>query len=92
MGKIINKDGDDEAKFTIRFKGIERYYQYDNIRDFIAEWRDYDEFMEEVNNIDNKSAARRRIDIFLKNIKHIPTDPIRYQRWKDSLDEKEDMV
>ena len=48
MGKIIKRDETDEANsFKIRFKGIERYHEYDSIRDFIKEWRDYDEYIEE---------------------------------------------
>lgn len=84
MGKIIMRDESDEAKFSLRFKGIEVYHEYDSIRDFVKEWRDYDEYMEtEVKSLEKpKSEARRKVDLFLKMIKDIPTDKSGYNNWK----------
>lgn len=84
MGKIIARDESDEAKITIRFKGIERYHEYHSIREFVAEWRDYDDFMEtEVLSLEKpKSEARRKIDLFLRRTKSIPTDKSGYNTWK----------
>lgn len=42
MGKIYHRKLADEAKFHIRFKGIEVYYEYDTIQDFIHDWIDRD--------------------------------------------------
>lgn len=89
MGRIIKRDETDEANsFKIRFKGIERYHEYDSIKDFTDEWRDYDEFMEEeVKPLDQpKSETRRRIDLFLRRIKNIPTDKTGYNNWKQRGD------
>lgn len=91
MGRIIKRDETDEANsFKIRFKGIERYHEYDSIKAFTDEWRDYDEFMEEeVKPLDQpKSEARRRIDLFLRRIKHIPTKQSAFDAWKARGDEK----
>lgn len=91
MGKIIRRDETDEANsFKIRFKGIERYYEYDSIRDFTREWRDYDEYIEEeVKPLEGKkSETRRKIDIFLRMVKHIPTDKTGYNNWKQRGDEQ----
>lgn len=89
MGRIIKRDESDEAKFKLRFKGIERYHEYDSIKDFVSEWRDYDEFMEvEVKPLEKpKSESRRRIDLFLRRIKNIPTDKTGYNNWKARGDE-----
>lgn len=86
MGKIIRRDETDEAKFHLRFKGIEVYHEYDSIADFVKDWQDYDEFMEtEVEVLSEpKSEARRLIDLFLKNTKHIPTETSAYWSWKNS--------
>lgn len=85
-GHIIARDESDEATaFIIRFKGIERYHEYYSIRDFVKEWRDYDEYMvEEVESLEKpKSEARRRIDLFLRRIKNIPTGSEKdYYNWK----------
>lgn len=88
MGKIIKRDESDEAKFKIRFKGIERYHEYDSIREFVAEWRDYEEYMEEeVKPLEQKkSEARRRIDLFLRRTKNIPTTKSGYNNWKHKMD------
>lgn len=90
MGRIIKRDESDEAKFKLRFKGIERYHEYDSIRDFVSEWRDYDDFIEEeVKPLgEKKSEARRRIDLFLRRIKHIPSDKSGYNNWKVRGDEE----
>lgn len=90
MGRIIKRDESDEAKFKLRFKGIERYHEYDSIRDFVSEWRDYDDFIEEeVKPLgEKKSEARRRIDLFLRRIKHIPSDKSGYNNWKARGDEE----
>lgn len=84
MGKIIRRDETDEAKFKLRFKGIERYHEYDSIRDFVNDWRDYGEFMEEeVMSLEKpKTEARRQIDLFLRRTKNIPTDRTGYNNWK----------
>ena len=90
MGRIIKRDETDEANsFKIRFKGIERYHEYDSIKAFTDEWRDYDEFMEqEVKPLDKpKSETRRRIDLFLRRIKNIPTDKTGYNNWKQRGDD-----
>lgn len=87
MSKIIRRDETDEApSFKIRFKGIERYHEYETIRDFVADWRDYDEYMEnEVKVLEQpKSEARRKVDLFLKRIKKVPTESVgKYYEWKD---------
>lgn len=90
MGKIVRRDETDEAKFNLRFKGIEHYYEYSSISEFNKEWRDYDEFMEtEVKPLgEKKSEARRKIDLFLRRIKHIPVDKTGYNNWKQRGDEE----
>lgn len=89
MGKIIKRDESDEAKFKIRFKGIERYHEYDSIKDFVDEWRDYDEYIaEEILPLESKkSESRRRIDLFLRRIKNIPVDKSGYNNWKQRGDD-----
>lgn len=89
MGKIIRRDETDEATFKIRFKGIERYHEYDSIAAFVKEWRDYDEYIvQEVEVLEQpKSETRRRIDLFLRRIKKIPTDKTGYNNWKQRGDE-----
>ena len=83
MGKIIMRDETDTTNVTIRFKGIEVYHEYDTIRDFVKEWMDYDDYMnEEVLSLEHKSEARRQVDLFLKRIKHIPTDAAGFNSWK----------
>jgi len=92
-GNIISRSGDDEAQFFVRFKGIERYHEYHSIRELTSEWRDQDEWMEnEVKILERpKSEARRVIDLFLKRIKHIPTDKAGFDAWKanDDIYQKE---
>ena len=85
-GTIIRRDETDEAIFDIKFKGIEHYHHYTSIREFIRDWRDYDEYVEEeIKPLERpKSEARRRIDLFLRRIKNIPTDPTGFDRWKNS--------
>lgn len=83
--KIIRKDETDEAYFAIRFKGIERYYEYETFDQFVEEWQSYDSYMQEkVLSLEQpKSEARRIIDIFLKRTKKIPTNnEKRYYKWK----------
>ena len=89
MGKIIRRDETDEATIKIRFKGIERYHEYDSIREFIKDWRDYDDYMkQEVEALEKpKSEARRKIDLFLRRIKHIPSDRTGYNNWKQRGDD-----
>jgi hypothetical protein len=85
MGKIIARDESDTADILIRFKGIERYHEYRSIKEFTNEWRDYDEYMkEEVLSLEKpKSEARRRIDLFLRRIKNVPTNSEKdYYNWK----------
>lgn len=84
MGKIIARDESDQADFKIRFKGIERYHEYDSIAEFVAAWRDYKDYMdEEVISLEKpKSEARRRIDLFLRRTKNIPTDRKGFNAWK----------
>ena len=86
-GTIIRRDETDEAIFDIKFKGIEHYHHYTSIRDLIRDWRDYDEYVEEeIKPLERpKSEARRRIDLFLRRIKNIPTDPTGFDRWKNSF-------
>lgn len=88
MGKIVHKTGADEAKFHLRFKGVEVYYEYDSISDFINDWCDWSTFMnEEVYPLETKkSEARRQIDLFLKRTKHIPLDKSGYNNWKQNND------
>lgn len=87
MGKIIARDESDQADFKIRFKGIERYHEYDSIAEFVAAWRDYKDYMkEEVISLEKpKSEARRRIDLFLRRTKNIPTDHKGFNAWKARL-------
>ena len=89
MGKIVHRHGADEAKFHIRFKGVEVYYEYDSIGDFINDWCDWSTFMsEEVLPLEaKKSEARRQIDLFLKRIKNIPHDKTGYNNWKQGGDD-----
>lgn len=90
MGKIIKRDETDEANnFKIRFKGIERYHEYNSIREFVEEWRDYDDFMEkEVLSLEQpKSESRRKIDLFLKRIKNIPSDRSGFNNWRQRGDD-----
>ena len=90
MGKIIKRDETDEANnFKIRFKGIERYHEYNSIREFVEEWRDYDDFMEkEVLSLEQpKSESRRKIDLFLKRIKNIPSDRSGFHNWRQRGDD-----
>jgi hypothetical protein len=91
MGKIIRRDESDEAKFYLRFKGIERYHEYDTIADFVRDWRDYDEYVkEEITPLEQtKSESRRRIDLFLRRTKKIPTDKSGYNNWKQRGDSDE---
>lgn len=86
VGSIIRRDETDEAIFDLRFKGIEHYYHYTSIKEFVKNWRDYDEYVdEEIKPLEGrKSEARRRIDLFLRRIKNIPTDPVGFDRWKNS--------
>ena len=86
VGSIIRRDETDEAIFDIRFKGIEHYHHYTSIRDLVRDWRDYDEYVEqEIEPLERpKSEARRRIDLFLRKIKNIPSDPVGFDRWKNS--------
>lgn len=83
-GSIIRRDETDEAIFDIKFKGIEHYHRYTSIREFVRDWRDYDEYVEEeIKPLEGrKSEARRRIDLFLKRIKHVPTDKAGFNAWK----------
>lgn len=87
-GNIISRDGDDEAQFFVRFKGIERYHEYRSIRDLTAEWCDQDEWIDrEVKSLEQpKSEARRKIDLFLKRIRNIPTDKNGFNTWKANDD------
>ncbi len=82
-GNIIRRDGSDEAILKIRFKAIERYYEYDSIRALVADWQDQDEWMEEeVKSLEKpKTEARRQIDLFLKRIKDVPRGKEFYS-WK----------
>lgn len=88
VGSIIRRDETDEAIFDLRFKGIEHYHHYTSIREFVRDWRDWDDYMDgEVKPLERpKSEARRRIDLFLKKIKHIPTDKAGYDAWKANGD------
>ena len=84
VGSIIRRDETDEAIFDLRFKGIEHYHHYTSIREFIRDWRDYDDYVkEEIEPLMRpKSEARRRIDLFLARTKHIPTDKRGFDAWK----------
>lgn len=83
-GNIIRRDGSDEAILKIRFKAIERYYEYHSIRELVADWQDQDEWMkEEVVSLEKpKTETRRQIDLFLKRIKNIPRDRKGFYSWK----------
>lgn len=87
-GNIIKRDGTDEAQFHIRFKGIEIYHEYSSIKELTNQWVDQDEWMDkEVRSLEKpKSEARRQIDLFLKRIKHIPTDKTGFNAWKANDD------
>lgn len=87
-GNIIKRDGTDEAQFHVRFKGIERYHEYDSIQEFVKEWEDVSTWMNDEVKIHEKpkSEARRQIDLFLKRIKHIPTDKTGFNTWKANDD------
>lgn len=87
-GNIIKRDGTDEAQFRVRFKGIERYHEYSSIQDFVKEWEDVSTWMNDEVKIHEKpkSEARRQIDLFLKRIKHIPTDKTGFNNWKANDD------
>lgn len=89
MGKIIKRDETDEADIVIKFKGIERYHEYHSIKAFVNDWRDWDDYKEEeiISLEKPKSEARRRIDLFLRRIKNIPTDKSGYNNWKQRGDE-----
>ena len=86
MGRIVTNDGTDEANFYIRFKGIERYHEYDSLDQMAKEWKDKDTWMkEEVLVLEKpKSEARRIVDLFLKRTKHIPTTKHGYLAWKQN--------
>lgn len=89
MGKIIRRDElDEKVDFKIRFKAIEKYYEYDSIKAFTDDWRDYDEYVkEEIEPLDEKkSESRRKIDVFLRMVKKIPTDKTGYNNWKQRGD------
>lgn len=90
MGKIIRRDETDEAKFCLRFKGIEHYYEYGSVAEFVKDWRDYDEYVEQEikPHSERKSEARRRIDLFLRRTRHIPTKQSAFDAWKARGDEK----
>lgn len=88
MGRIVTNDGTDEGNFHFRFKGIERYHEYDSLDQFAKEWKDKTTWMkEEVLVLEQpKSEARRRIDLFLKRTKHIPTSKHGFLAWKQNAD------
>ncbi len=88
VGSIIRRDETDEAIFDLHFKGIEHYHHYTSIRELVRDWRDYDEYVEEeIKPLEGrKSEARRKIDLFLKRIKHIPTDKAGFDAWKANGD------
>lgn len=93
VGSIIRRDETDEAIFDLRFKGIEHYHHYTSIKEFIRDWRDYDDYVDqEIAPLEKpKSEARRRIDLFLRRIKNIPTDKMGFDAWKanDGIYKKE---
>lgn len=84
MGRIVSQDGTDEANFHIRFKGIERYHEYNSIGAFARDWVDKDAWMKrEVEPLEKpKSEARRQIDLWLRKTKHIPTTKSGFDAWK----------
>ncbi len=88
VGSIVRRDETDEAIFDLKFKGIEHYHHYTSIKEFIKDWRDWDDYMEEeVAPLEKpKSEARRQIDLFLKRIKHIPVDKAGFDAWKANDD------
>lgn len=57
MGTIYHRKLADEAKFHIRFKGIEVYYEYDRIQDFIRDWIDRDIWLQL---LDEETERERR--------------------------------
>ena len=83
-GRIVTQDGTDEANFHIRFKGIERYHEYNSIEAFKRDWVDKDVWMKrEVEPLERpKSEARRQIDLWLRRTKHIPTTKAGFDAWK----------
>lgn len=65
MGKIYHRKLADEAKFHIRFKGIEVYYEYDSIQDFIHDWIDRDvwlQLLEEEAKRDRQKAYKKYLE------------------------------
>lgn len=65
MGKIYHRKLADEAKFHIRFKGIEVYYEYDTIQDFIHDWIDRDvwlQLLEEEEKRDRQKAYKKYLE------------------------------
>ena len=65
MGKIYHRKLADEAKFHIRFKGIEVYYEYDRIQDFIHDWIDRDvwlQLLEEEAKRDRQKAYKKYLE------------------------------
>lgn len=65
MGKIYHRKLADEAKFHIRFKGIEVYYEYDSIQDFIHDWIDRDvwlQLLEEEEKRDRQKAYKKYLE------------------------------
>lgn len=88
MGRIVSQDGTDEANFHLKFKGIERYHEYDTIEAFVSEWIDKKLWMKrEIEPLERpKSEARRQIDLFLKRTKNIPTNKSAFDAWKANAD------
>lgn len=65
MGKIYHRKLADEAKFHIRFKGIEVYYEYDTIQDFIHDWIDRDvwlQLLDEETKRDRQKAYKKYLE------------------------------
>ena len=86
VGSIIRRDETDEAIFDLTFKGIEHYHHYTSIKEFVRDWRDYDEYVEEeITPLEQpKSEAQRMVDLFLKRTKDIPTTQSGYLAWKNN--------
>lgn len=65
MGEIYHRKLADAAKFHIRFKGIEVYYEYDRIQDFVRDWIDKDvwlQLLDEELERDKKKAHKKYLE------------------------------
>ena len=64
MGRIVTNDGTDEANFYIRFKGIERYHEYDSLDKMAKEWKDKDNKLRIDSLSVEMTCLRKEIEVF----------------------------